>query len=484
MDATETTSLLVPPFSSGQQPARNSYRSAATANDGARKDNVEPPPMPLRALSVAAPRRANRASFGLETDRERDSDAASARTLFRRSVLVLSVVAGVMFYYSGSSSSSSSISATTASFRNAGMGALMAADLVPIDAQVERSGSRRGVGVSFQELAALRVPPLYRNMSQQAVPVLTEDMQPADVYASRKLILKTRDLLDVFSPVYPNSTSMDGVDVDLWELVRNLLDVGYEVIGEFQDLDHAHIQYTPEMFDEARDTVLQWRRDFEDFHRRYSFDNILQFLQSPTPKSYRHRESRLFWKTIEALPSGSNAAPASLHVLGSRQTATALVYLTLSFQYDSVLGTVAHEHYHNLRKELRSMTDEYDLLGTFIFPKSCLPSIKRFKEARQILGDINDMWTAYDDYVTYHMYRSQQKDLAKEIDRAWQNFRIWVEETNFEGTIRNVTLSMQNDLRFTDEDDAPPGKSIVAKVPFPVASNARATHCVPKSPAP
>jgi hypothetical protein len=62
------------------------------------------------------------------------------------------------------------------------------------------------------------------------------------------------------------------------------------------------------------------------------------------------------------------------------------------------------------------------------------------------------------------MYRSEQKDLAKEIDRAWQSFRIWVEETNFEGTICNVTLSMQHDLRFTDDDDTSPGKSHVAEV--------------------
>jgi hypothetical protein len=458
MESTEETSLLAQPFSSSGGPVRHSYLSAATANDGTRTDDEPPMPMSLPALSAAAVRRANEESFGLEADDSLEQEyAASARSMLRRSVLVIAVVAGAMFYYSGSSSMNASV-------RTAGMSAPMA-DLVPINTEAgqdpARPGSSRGVVLSFQQLASLRVPSLYRNMSEQAVPVLTDNMQPADVYASRKLILKTRDLLDVFSPVYPNSTTLEGVDVDLWDLVRNLLDRGYEVIGEFQDLDHAHIEYTQEMFNGARGTVLQWRRDFDDFHRQYGLDTILGFLQSPSPNSYRHRESRLFWKTIDALPSGSDAAPASLHVLGSRQTATALVYLTLSFQYDSVLGTVAHEHYHNLRKELRSMTDEYDLLGTFMFPKSCLPSIKRFKEARQILGDINDKWTAYDDYVTYNMYRSEQKDLAKEIDRAWQGFRIWVEETDFEGTIRNVTMSMQHDLRFTDEDDTSSGKTVV-----------------------
>jgi hypothetical protein len=310
------------------------------------------------------------------------------------------------------------------------------------------------------------VPTLYGTMREQAIPVLVEDVQPADVYGSRKLILKTRDLLDVFSPVYPNATvlpsraetldsfAVGDAAVDMWGLVRSLLDRGYEVIGAFQDLDHAHIEYTPQMFGAARDAVVQWRRDWERFHDQNGYEFVVDYLRSPGPDSYRHRESRLFWKTMDAVPAGSDPAPSSLRVLGSRQTASALVYLTLAFQYDSVLGTAAHEHYHDLRKELRSMTDEYDLLGSYMFPTSCAPSIKLFKAARGILGDINDMWTAYDDYVALGLYRSEQKELAKEIDRAWQSFRIWVEEVDFEDAIRNVTLSMQKDNPSSDDDSS------------------------------
>jgi hypothetical protein len=330
----------------------------------------------------------------------------------------------------------------------------------------------RPAAVTFQELAAERVPSLYRAACERAVPVLTEDVPPAGVYASRKLILKARDLLDVFGPVYPNATVLrplpaeeegaadaHAAPVDVWGLVRDLLDRGYEVIGEFQDIDHAHIRYTPEMLDEARGAVLRWRRDFDDFHRRYGQGSVLAFLQSPSPDSFRHRESRLFWKTIGDLPSGRDGASASLHVLGSRQTATALVYLSLAFQYDSVLGAAAHEHYHNLRKELRSMTDEYDLLGASMFPASCLPSIRLFKAARAILGDVNDMWTAYDAYLTHGVHRADEQRLAREVDRAWQSFRIWVEENDFEGAIRNVTRTMRRDAPASDDDGEDEGSS-------------------------
>lgn len=300
---------------------------------------------------------------------------------------------------------------------------------------------------SLQSLARKTVLPLYLTTLKHSVPTLTESMQPADVYRCRKALLKTRDSLDIFSVVYPNtSISEDNSLIDRWETIRNLLDVGYTVIGEFQDLDHAHINFTNEMLKRSRAKVVQWKRDFDEFHKGGQLKVILQFIGRPSEESFRHRESRLFWKKHADVPAGRDCAAGSLASLILTQIATSLSLFKRVKRFDSVLESTVHDHFHSLRKEIRCLTDEYDLFGAIVFPEGCNAIISLLRRARQYLGDINDSWTAFDTYSRTGMFAAERSRLPLQIEEAWHTFRIWADKVDFEGALRNLTKCLHQEF--------------------------------------
>lgn len=289
---------------------------------------------------------------------------------------------------------------------------------------------------TFQQLAHSMVPSWYAT-TLCIMPIFTPTVLPGDVYKARKILLKTRDLFDVFSPVYPNTTSDDNVSsVDLWKETRHHLNVGYMIVGEFQDLHNAHIIYTQAQMEDLRKEVLDWKHAFDDF--RASNPNVVDYVASPSPLSFRHHESHLFWGDATTLPSGTDSATSSLRIIGTMQLKRALQYLYSVFSYASVMDEYAHAHYHNLRKELRSIVDEYELFGSVMYPDTerVHSSMDVLTTARKLLGDINDDWTAYSFYVENDEQYGEQTRLARAIDEAWAYFQLWVHESKFEGAIQ------------------------------------------------
>ncbi|KAL7540402.1 hypothetical protein ACHAWF_006670 [Thalassiosira exigua] len=274
----------------------------------------------------------------------------------------------------------------------------------------------------------------------------TTSVMPGEVYSLRKTMLQTRDLLDVFSPVYSKRSSLgdyardaprtrvswgyggerfeltlesdgrqrssrkkkkrdehdggDGDDggrfKDLWKTLRSFLNRGYMLIGDFQDLDHAHIEYTSDRLAHHQRELWEWNESFLAFvteHRQH----VSRYLSRPCKKKrrpasksarcrrVRARSSRLFWgnTTKERLPDGNRDAAASvLPRLGRAQLVRAEEYLRRSLRFARVLPASgdadpdprapheAHEAYHDLRKELRSFLDVVLLFGDFVVPGS------------------------------------------------------------------------------------------------------------------
>ena len=112
------------------------------------------------------------------------------------------------------------------------------------------SSSRDLINIpSYCELAAASLPAQF----QIAVSLLKVDgrTKPDDVAVLRKSLLHVRDLVDVFSFAYPNTTNVTASTPvlkpaaaggsrsnDPLLLLRDDLDAGYTVLGDFQDLAH------------------------------------------------------------------------------------------------------------------------------------------------------------------------------------------------------------------------------------------------------
>jgi hypothetical protein len=299
---------------------------------------------------------------------------------------------------------------------------------------------------SFGGLAQVMLPQYYATM-MPALDIFNTRVMPGEIAKTRKIMLKTRDLMDVFSPVYRNYTR---TGPDMWVLVRKQLSKGYQIVGEFLDLDHAHVMYSQEEFQTSRRKVLHWKKTFLEFDKTYDIPTFLSTgATTRLTKNFDHeKESRFYWISGDhnLRPSGGDPATASLRVLGQIQLDVTLAYLKNAFPYTSVLEEKHQEDYHNMRKALRAVTDEYQLFGSYMFPMTNQTShaVDDLNIARTLLGDINDDWTAREDYILNNVYIEEQGRLAEKTDLGWGYFKTWVIESNFTGSLQHLKECMQN----------------------------------------
>jgi len=246
---------------------------------------------------------------------------------------------------------------------------------------------------------------------------------------------------------------------DMWRTLRRFLDDGYTLIGDFQDLDHAHIRYTDEELLQFQREVWDWNDSFLTFVDEHE-QAIMEFLSHPCPREdevtdhvgkskksviktakcrFSHaKSSHLFWgwTPIDDLPDGkTDLATTALGYLGRSQLKRASTYLENMMAYDHVipetsnesnlsknvimraegLEDIVHETYHNLRKELRSFFDELDLFGILLLPDySSLPDVIGMQPSAG--STTND--ASYSDVApstSRDSYQDQQVDDALEV---------------------------------------------------------------------
>jgi hypothetical protein len=320
---------------------------------------------------------------------------------------------------------------------------------------------------TFASLAELMLPVWFEASLLSVSIDLTSDVDPSQVQHSRKCLLTVRDLLDVFSPVYSNKNKH-------WIQLREYFKNGYELAGEFQDLDHGKVAFDADLWQERRQSLLLWKADFQYFVKMHE-RTVLSFLLHPVPNGcFDHRESHLFWDdefladsdqstprlgtNYHRLPCGEELATPSLQRLAILQLNKALTYLNTVLLYDTVSSRERQLEFHDLRKELRSFLDEYNLFGFVLFPNaedekyqrydgsSSLPSsIDILIEARKRLGDLNDQWETFDLYRTKDVHREEQDALETEIQTEWDGFKEWTQVWNLSGAMQNLVGLMSNE---------------------------------------
>jgi hypothetical protein len=395
--------------------------------------------------------------------------------------------------------------------------------------------------ISFGGLASIMVPIYFQNTVDLCIATIvpsnnnTSDgtnyptsVMPDEVFVLRKNILKTRDLLDVFAPVYPRKLRLLGHEkkdekkvnknggekgkgkrdrseeerhkmrmnhhsvVDVWKMLRRFLDDGYMLIGDFQDLSHAKVKYTPQQLHMYQLQVWNWKEEFVAFvaqnhdgivdylshacpdktekqEQKISLANIKSSSQSrrkeeekkeeekiPSCSYFRSKSSHLFWGHTQSsqLPDGNiDEASTVLAQLGSAQLNRALAYLSQALAADHVVGDQAlnkdvHELYHNLRKEIRSFLDSVDLFGQLLFPDKSVErhneEVSLLKQTKQLLGDLNDEVVAYSKYVEWDEYAEEQLQLKSFISVDWVEFQRWAQEVDISSKLHSLADAMAN----------------------------------------
>lgn len=284
---------------------------------------------------------------------------------------------------------------------------------------------------SYADLAARTVPAAFK-YALELMPSLSAEVGPDDVKPLRISLLVAREHLDVFSYAYdqvyisapdtptepttflgklwraigrllrklihpsvgpqhynPNADwagkAMTGGDqtsgnadgngwgrMDTWQALRDDLNDGYTLLGDFQDLAHSLVDYNQTDSDQKKALCLDWQdRMSRHAEERYYW----QYISAPPAqdKLYKHKHtSRLFW--------GYNGVKPSLELSGQAN----LVRMVRDSQLGRLLGTYpallqlagedvlqdpGHAQFHDFRKLLRS------ILGTLtLFPELLPPA--------------------------------------------------------------------------------------------------------------
>jgi len=340
-----------------------------------------------------------------------------------------------------------------------------------------------GPTTTFAELAQIMLLPWYE-ASMMAVledPAWTSGILPGNIRPIRRTLLITRDMLDVFSPVFPDTPDplkaakrekkhkkpKKKKDRSLWKELRKMYRHGYQLAGELHDL-HG-LTYSDEILEKRVDAVLDWKREFLEFQktneiRRYLYQDGMGI---DPHGCYYHDASHLFWADYvkEELPCGNDSGPKSLRALASAQLEHSLGYLNIIEDYTTVMPRDHEINFHNLRKELRIFVDEYNLFGNVLVPDdgsetgdgdsdnetdeipvTLQEHMHLLDKTQKKLGDINDKWTAHDVYVQDDSHPQKQLKLANQTDALWADWLVWEHKHNLRGVMEEVLQRMNSNM--------------------------------------
>eukprot|EP00696_Hemimastix_kukwesjijk_P012874 gnl/Hemi2/26193_TR8790_c0_g1_i1.p1 gnl/Hemi2/26193_TR8790_c0_g1~~gnl/Hemi2/26193_TR8790_c0_g1_i1.p1 ORF type:complete len:336 (+),score=125.83 gnl/Hemi2/26193_TR8790_c0_g1_i1:138-1145(+) len=288
---------------------------------------------------------------------------------------------------------------------------------------------------SYGDLAAQTIPPLL-SKALGLLPTLNATTLPQDVSSLRKAILYAREMLDIFVFSYPNSTN----GTDVWRMVRKDLDIGYTLIGDFQDLNHSGVNYTQQELVERRTKCLNWLLQFSNNTLIYDYaDFVLAAAHDQLFERSGKVLSQFYWNDAEVRPDPSISGLQNVAYLVNGMLIMAIR------RYDSVTAltdiTVDETHtlFHNYRKLSRgilSVPQYFPSVFTFnITSKASAPAATAHCDPLDALtqvgnlyshfGDVNDAVTAYQILVEQKQHKKAAMQRALVLG-DWQELRDWL----------------------------------------------------------
>jgi len=276
---------------------------------------------------------------------------------------------------------------------------------------------------TYGELGGIAVVAQIENMKAQ-MPKLKDADALTSVKALRQAVLRVRDTIDIFVFAYPDVDQKDNT----WQTLRESLDEGYTLIGDFQDLQHVT---NPDPKEQAKklQKCLDWQADWEGKKKKNSW---IDYIKSPKPNKLTTPRVQFsyYWKKIQKVPKDT---------LNGLENIARMEYHMINFVISSLVNIlkipdpitlVEHEEFHDFRKMLRSITFSSTFLPTnYSIYQSTFNSTKTLEYVAKIrsdFGDINDKITDYN-YAKAHSSNSKQlKELEQVILVSWNKVKQYL----------------------------------------------------------
>jgi len=253
--------------------------------------------------------------------------------------------------------------------------------------------------LSYGQLAQIMAPPAYHNILQY-LPEFNKHTTPGQVETLRRTIRTARDYLDIFVFAYPNISIVDESSEDQWKILRNTLDDGYEIIGDFQDLNHSDVDYSKHEEEKRRQVCLDWIIHFENLNGKHNFALVVKsaslgrFFERPSKDL-----SSFFWGSVQALPSQSLTALQNVALMERSLIQVLASEYPIIITLEKVYKKENYDILHEYRKVVRSVIAVQSEFAIMNHTAACVKVAVPFLD--QLYGQIGNLGNKVFDYQYY-----------------------------------------------------------------------------------
>jgi hypothetical protein len=303
--------------------------------------------------------------------------------------------------------------------------------------RIETKGGRAIADLTYGELAALSIPPLFEDV-RRSLETVGPRTAPPDVRDLRRCLGYVRDYVDVFAFAYPS----DGDD-DTWREIRDDLDTGYSAMGAFKDLfdaqgieDPKAAHYDRKQLAERREAMLEW---LDHFRKPKRLARYADYLSHPKRHRLEHRDlAKLYWREAGIEPKEELSGVENIARLERRLLGLARDELAETERLRNIARPKTTPSFHAFRKSLRCTYK----LGAF-FPQIFEPGA----DAAPLVAFITDVTDRYGDLldrvcaVELAHERGDERaatSIEAEVERSWTTLRAWTREKDVDGSLERL----------------------------------------------
>ena len=256
----------------------------------------------------------------------------------------------------------------------------------------------------------------------------------------RKDIGNLKLLLDVFVHVYPHK----GLgEKDSWEYLREELDKGYEVFGNYKDVydtaqttgDEINLEEKERLFEKAQ----QWN---EAFRLMVDEKSVFDYLRGSSDKFTKRKNKDLpkyLWRRLDFSPKKKLTGIENIRALLEGLLKLGQKDLEELYDIKNLTKYENEETFHDWRKGLRNVLKLNDFFpGVKFYFSYFTTDLTTLELAIDKFGDLNDLLVAYhkeDD-------KKDKKKYKEQINDNWNELKEWLQDIDMDYVLSELSYAI------------------------------------------
>ncbi len=282
---------------------------------------------------------------------------------------------------------------------------------------------------SYGEVAQMLTHPLLLELANKLA-LFTKETLPHEAKNLRRDIGTFRIYIDIF----PYAFEYDE-EFDVWSVLREDLDKGYEVMGNFKDLfdtqgvDAEDATYDKSEVKDYRKKVLKWKKRFLK-PMRFTLYKFLLRHPSTTSIYTRPKEdlSKFFWGGVKIEPDPQISGVQNIARLIREINSIAIEDYSVVKSVSNLTKEDNEEVFHDFRKRVRSTIKLLSYFPEVIVDQGTsdefTATMDLIKELVSNYGSVNDLITSYH-LAEERGQRRKQRRLKRQIKEEFVVVKEW-----------------------------------------------------------